>query len=52
VRAAKDGKLVVFRAHSAAYKFVSSQGILNIDADLKSNLRQMTDVLAGDGLPF
>src|SRR5258706_2973236 len=53
VRAAKDGQLVVFRAHIAAYKFVSSSGhpyILMLY--LKSNLRQMTDVLLGDGLPF
>src|SRR5260221_1609614 len=53
VRAAKDGQLVVFRAHIAAYKFVSSSGhpyILMLY--LTSNLRQMTDVLLGDGLPF
>jgi two-component system sensor histidine kinase CpxA len=52
-RAAKDGQLVVFRAHIAAYKFVSSSGhpyILMLY--LKSNLRQITDVLLGDGLPF
>jgi signal transduction histidine kinase len=52
-RAAKDGQLVVFRAHIAAYRFVSSSGhpyILMLY--LKSNLRQITDVLLGDGLPF
>ena len=53
VRATKDGQLVVFRARIAAYKFVSSSGhpyVLMLY--LKSNLRQMADILLGDGLPF
>jgi two-component system sensor histidine kinase CpxA len=51
--AAKDGQLLIFRARIAAYRFVSSSGrpyVLMLF--LKSNLRQMTDVLLGDGLPF
>jgi two-component system sensor histidine kinase CpxA len=51
--AAKDGQLVVFRGHIAAYKFVSSSGhpyILMLY--LKSDLRQIGDVLLGAGLPF
>jgi two-component system, OmpR family, sensor histidine kinase CpxA len=51
--AAKDGQLVVFRARIAAYKFVSSSGhpyILMLF--LKSNLRQMGELLWGEGLPF
>ena len=51
--AAKDGQLVVFRARIAAYKFVSSSGhpyILMLF--LKSNLRQIGDLLWGEGLPF
>jgi two-component system, OmpR family, sensor histidine kinase CpxA len=52
-RAAKDGQLVVFRAHIAAYKFVSSSGhpyILMLF--LKSDMRQIADALLGGGLPF
>ena len=51
--AAKDGQLVVFRARIAAYKFVSSSGhpyILMLF--LKSNLRQIGELLWGEGLPF
>jgi two-component system sensor histidine kinase CpxA len=51
--AAKDGQLVVFRARIAAYKFVSSSGhpyILMLF--LKSNLRQIGELLWGQGLPF
>jgi two-component system sensor histidine kinase CpxA len=51
--AAKDGQLVVFRARIAAYKFVSSSGhpyILMLF--LKSNLRQIGEILWGEGLPF
>jgi two-component system sensor histidine kinase CpxA len=51
--AAKDGQLVVFRARIAAYKFVSSSGhpyILMLF--LKSNLRQVGELLWGEGLPF
>jgi two-component system sensor histidine kinase CpxA len=52
-RTAKDGQLVVFRARIAAYKFVSSSGhpyILMLF--LKSNLRQIGEILWGEGLPF
>lgn len=51
--AAKDGQIVVFRARIAAYKFVSSSGhpyILMLF--LKSNLRQIGELLWGEGLPF
>jgi signal transduction histidine kinase len=51
--AAKDGQLVVFRARIAAYKFVSASGhpyILMLF--LKSNLRQIGELLWGEGLPF
>jgi two-component system, OmpR family, sensor histidine kinase CpxA len=51
--AAKDGQLVVFRGHIAAYKFVSSSGhpyILMLY--LKSDLRQIGDILLSAGLPF
>jgi len=51
--AAKDGQLVVFRARIAAYKFVSSSGhpyILMLF--LKSQLRQIGEMLWGEGLPF
>src|SRR5712664_616456 len=51
--AAKNGQLVVFRAHIAAYKFVSSSGqpyILMLY--LTSDLRRIGDILLGDGLPF
>jgi signal transduction histidine kinase len=53
VRAAKNGQLVVFRARIAAYKFVSSSGHPYILMDyLKSNLRQIGEILWGEGLPF
>ena len=51
--AAKDGQLVVFRAHIAAYKFVSSSGhpyILMLF--LKSDLRRIGEMVWGEGLPF
>jgi len=51
--AAKDGQLVVFRARIAAYKFVSSSGhpyVLMLF--LRSNLRQIGELLWGEGLPF
>src|SRR3984893_14938048 len=52
-QATKNGQLVIFRGHIAAYKFVSSSGhpyILMLY--LKSDLRQIEDALLGDGLPF
>jgi two-component system sensor histidine kinase CpxA len=52
-QAAKNGQLLIFRGHIAAYKFVSSSGhpyILMLY--LKSDLRQIEDALLGDGLPF
>jgi two-component system sensor histidine kinase CpxA len=51
--AAKNGQLIIFRAHIAAYKFVSSSGrpyILMLF--LRSDLGQIRDVLLGEGLPF
>jgi len=51
--AAKDGELVVFRAHIAAYKFVSSSGhpyVLMLY--LPSDLRRIAEILWGEGLPF
>ena len=51
--AAKDGQLVVFRAHIAAYKFVSPSGrpyILVLY--LKSGFGQIRDVLFGAGLRY
>jgi signal transduction histidine kinase len=51
--AGKDGQLVVLRDHIAVYKFVSSSGhpyILMLY--MKSNLRQMGEILWGEGLPF
>jgi two-component system sensor histidine kinase CpxA len=51
--AAKDGQLVVLRGRIAAYKFVSSSGhpyILMLY--MKSNLRQIGEILWGEGLPF
>jgi two-component system, OmpR family, sensor histidine kinase CpxA len=50
---ARDGQLVVLRGHIAAYKFVSSSGhpyILMLS--LKSDLRQIEEILWGEGLPF
>src|SRR6266850_2430349 len=52
-QAAKNGQLVVFRAHIAAYKFVSSSGhpyILMLY--LTSDLRRIGEILWGEGLPF
>ncbi len=52
-QSATNGQLVVFRGRIAAYKFVSSSGqpyILMLF--LKSDLRQIGDVLLGEGLPF
>jgi signal transduction histidine kinase len=51
--AAKNGQLVILRAHIAAYKFVSSSGhpyILMLY--LKSGLREIAEALLGEGLPF
>ena len=51
--AAKDGQLVVLRGRIAAYKFVSSSGhpyILMLY--MKSDLRQIGEILWGEGLPF
>jgi two-component system sensor histidine kinase CpxA len=51
--AAKNGQLIVLRAHIAAYKFVSSSGrpyILVLY--LKSGFRAMADALLGEGLPY
>src|ERR1700739_2920239 len=48
--AAKNGQLVVFRAHTAAYKFISPSGrpyILMLN--LKPGLRQLGDTLLGAG---
>jgi two-component system, OmpR family, sensor histidine kinase CpxA len=50
---AKNGQLVVFRAHTAAYKFISPSGrpyILMLN--LKPGLRQLGDTLLGAGLPY
>jgi len=52
VRAAKDGRLVVFRAISRLQVCLSSGHPYILMLYLKSNLRQVTDVLLGDGLPF
>jgi two-component system, OmpR family, sensor histidine kinase CpxA len=52
-QSAKNGQLVVFRAHIAAYKFVSSSGhpyILMLY--LSSDLRRIGEALLGEGLPF
>ena len=51
-QAAKDGQLVVFRGHIAAYKFVSSGHPYILMLYLKSDLRQIADALLGGGLPF
>jgi signal transduction histidine kinase len=51
--AAKNGQLVILRAHIAAYKFVSSSGhpyILMLN--LKSGLREIGEALLGEGLPY
>jgi two-component system sensor histidine kinase CpxA len=52
-QSAKNGQLVVFRAHIAAYKFVSSSGhpyVLMLY--LPSDLRRIAEILWGEGLPF
>ena len=52
-QAAKDGQLIVLRAHIAAYKFVSSSGhpyVLVLY--LKSGLREIGEALLGQGLPY
>ena len=52
-QAAKDGQLVVLRGHIAAYKFVSSSGHpYTLVLLLKSDLREITDVLLGEGSPL
>jgi two-component system, OmpR family, sensor histidine kinase CpxA len=51
--AAKDGQLIVLRAHIAAYKFVSSSGhpyILILY--LRAGLREICRTLFGEGLPY
>jgi signal transduction histidine kinase len=51
--AAKNGQLVIFRAHIAAYKFISPSGhpyILMLF--LKSGLRELGDAVFGDGILF
>jgi two-component system sensor histidine kinase CpxA len=51
--AAKNGQLVVLRAHIAAYRFVSPSGhpyILMLY--LKSGLRELGESLLGEGLPY
>jgi two-component system sensor histidine kinase CpxA len=51
--AAKNGQLVILRAHIAAYRFVSSSGhpyILMLY--LKSGLREIGEALLGEGLPY
>jgi two-component system sensor histidine kinase CpxA len=51
--AAKNGQLIVLRAHIAAYKFVSSSGrpyILVLY--LKSGFRTVAEALLGEGLPY
>jgi two-component system sensor histidine kinase CpxA len=52
-QAAKNGQLIVLRAHIAAYKFVSSTGppyVLVLY--LKSGFRAITDTVLGEGLPY
>jgi two-component system sensor histidine kinase CpxA len=52
-RAAKNGQLVMFRAHIAAYKFTSSSGrpyILMLY--MHSRLGEVRDALLGEWLPF
>jgi two-component system sensor histidine kinase CpxA len=52
-QAAKNGQLIVLRAHIAAYKFVSPSGrpyVLVLF--LKSGMREIADALLGEGLPF
>jgi two-component system sensor histidine kinase CpxA len=52
-QAAKNGQLIVLRAHIAAYKFVSSSGrpyVLVLY--LKSGFRTVTDAVLGEGLPY
>jgi two-component system, OmpR family, sensor histidine kinase CpxA len=51
--AAKDGQLIVLRAHIAAYKFVSPSGKpYTLLLQLKPRLREVTDALLGQGLPY
>jgi len=52
-QSAKNGQLVVFRAHIAAYKFVSSSGHAYVlMLYLPSDLRRIAEILWGEGLPF
>ena len=51
--AAKNGQIVVLRAHIAGYRFVSSSGhpyVLLLY--LKSGLREIAEALLGEGLPY
>lgn len=51
--AAKNGQLIVLRAHIAAYKFVSPSGKpYTLLLQLKPRLREVTDALLGQGLPY
>jgi two-component system sensor histidine kinase CpxA len=53
VHAAKDGQLVVLRAHIAAYKFVSASGKpYTLVLQLKPRLREITDALLGQGISY
>jgi two-component system sensor histidine kinase CpxA len=50
---AKNGQLVILRAHIAGYRFVSSSGhpyVLLLY--LKSGLREVAEALLGEGLPY
>jgi signal transduction histidine kinase len=52
-QAAKNGQLIVLRAHIAAYKFVSASGrpyVLVLY--LKSGFRAIADTVLGEGLPY
>jgi two-component system, OmpR family, sensor histidine kinase CpxA len=53
VHAAKDGQLVVLRAHIAVYKFVSPSGKpYTLVLQLKPRLREITDALLGQGISY
>lgn len=53
VHAAKDGQLVVLRAHIAVYKFVSPSGKpYTLVLQLKPRLREIADALLGQGISY